>query len=73
MYWSLYSRRRGFEGKFNNGLQVTPSSALKARSTEAPPVKQPSDDNLGRGNGPERRRKNMYVAVERRQQGPKCG
>jgi hypothetical protein len=47
-------------------------SALKSNpKSSTPPVKKYSGDSIGLGNGPERRRKNMWVGVERRQQGAK--
>lgn len=59
-------------GDGSGGGMASTTSALKSSSKSyTPPVKKYTDGDIGKGNGPERRRKNMWVAVERRQRGPK--
>lgn len=62
------------EGKGDGagGGAASSMSALKSSpKPRAPSLKKYSGDDIGKGNGPERRRHNMWVAVERRQQGPR--
>ncbi len=58
------------KGDGSGGGAASTASALKSDSKSAtPPIKKLTGDT-GKGNGPERRRKNMWVPVERRRQGP---
>lgn len=66
-------KKKGGKGDGAGGGAASTTSALKLgrKSYNNKPVRKYSDDIGGLGNGPERRRKNMWVGVERRRQGPK--
>lgn len=60
------------KGDGSGGGAASAMSALKSSAkTTTPPVKKYSGGDIGKGNGPERRKVNAWVAVERRRQGPK--
>jgi len=66
--------RKKKDGKSDGsgGGAASTASALRYSSKSyTPSVKKYSGGNIGKGNGPERRRVNMWVGVERRQQRPK--
>ena len=65
-------KKKGGKGDGAGGGMGSILSALK--TTPQKSVSQPIKDNtryVGKGNGPERRHKKLWVAVEKRQQGPK--
>ncbi|MFY9287750.1 MAG: hypothetical protein WAO98_04540, partial [Alphaproteobacteria bacterium] len=67
-------RKKKGEGKTDGsgGGAASTTSALKSSSkSNTPPEKKYSGSDIGKGNGPERRRKNMWVPVERRERRPK--
>jgi len=58
------------KGDGAGGSAASTASALKSSPKPVQPVKKYSGSKSSKGNGPERRRKNMWVAVERRSQKP---